>query len=87
MDGQTLTVRAAGADLRAALKSLRTRSWDRAALGELAGAVASANGLRPRVDPQLRGLGAAPCRPTATFSWKCFVKRYYSMCTRFYRRA
>lgn len=52
----TLVVRAAAADLGADLKTARTRSWDRAALGELAEAVAAAHGLRPRVDPRLQGL-------------------------------
>ncbi len=51
----TLTLRAAAADLAGDLKAPRTRSWDRATLGALAGAVASANGLRLRVDPRVRG--------------------------------
>lgn len=52
----TLTLRAAAADLAGDLKAPRTKSWTRATLGELAEAIASANGLRPRVDPRVQAL-------------------------------
>ena len=52
----TLAVRAAAADLTAGLKSSRTRSRDRTALGELADDAAAEHGLKPRVHQSLRNL-------------------------------
>ena len=56
MPPRALTVRAPAADSLGELKARRTRSWNHVTLGDLVGAIAGANGLRPQVDPTLRGL-------------------------------
>ena len=53
---RALTVRAEAADLLGGLKARRTQDWDYVTLGDLAGAIAGANGLRAEVDPTIQGL-------------------------------
>ena len=49
----TLTIRAKAADMRAALKQRRTRSWHRVLLGDLIETIAAQYGLDPRVAEEL----------------------------------
>ncbi len=49
----TLTIRAKAADMRAALKQRRTRSWHQVLLGDLIETIAAEYGLNPRVAKEL----------------------------------
>ena len=49
----TLTIRAKAADMRAALKQRRTRSWHRVLLGDLIATIAAQYGLDPRLSEEL----------------------------------
>ncbi len=51
-----LSIRARSADLRKGLKTKRERSWSNTTLGEVLGAIASGNGLKPTIAEALGGL-------------------------------
>lgn len=51
-----LAVRAKAADMRAALKAQKTRSWDDVAIGDLVSAIAADHGLKARVGSALRSV-------------------------------
>jgi len=52
----TMTIRGRAADLRAGLKSPRTRSWDQVTVGDMVAVIAAGHGYSPAVSPDLAAI-------------------------------